>query len=162
MTTTCPDCTGTMAHEILPRSFGRARSAHVLSCSTPGCGYRHPALASGMPKGVPVSADVRKARMDCESVFDPLWREAVRLYDIEETDAAARDAVILRIKTTAKARTYRFIAHQLGIEPKAARIENITDLHTLKKFWHAANNASAEQVRDWAKAQKQQDEGMPT
>jgi hypothetical protein len=148
----CPDCTGAMAHEVLPQTFERRRTAHILRCSTPGCGYIHPALASGKPKGAPMPKAFRDKRADCEALLQGLYQSAVDLYDIDEPRGEARDAVILRIKTTAKARTIRYAAHQLGIAPKDARPENITDIYRLAKVARVLANASAEQIRDWAKA----------
>ncbi|CCG40112.1 hypothetical protein [Magnetospirillum molischianum] len=102
-----------------------------------------------------VSAEIHRARQHCHEVVDRLWRDAPGAYDIKEkpgTDEYA--AAVRRIQKSARNRTYRWIADQLGLPEPECHMAAQTDLAKLRLIWRAARDATPAIVRDWAKQQE--------
>lgn len=64
------------------------------------------------PFGTPADAATRQARMDAHAAFDPLWRRKMRKEGLSATKARGKG--------------YKWLAAQLGMEPKFCHIGEMT------------------------------------
>lgn len=114
------------------------RDLRVWLCR--GCGARvgcHP--GTSRPLGNPADAATRRARITLHNdMLDPLWKRASKKFGPPG----------LR-----RARTYRFLAHKLGLERDQTHT-GMFDIETCRRAWRALNGVTYEQIHEWREAQK--------
>lgn len=106
---------------------------------------------TGEPLGRLADARLRKAKVQAHKAFDPLWRNAPRMYDLPD-DPQERKKAVTRIKGVARNRAYRWLAMKLGIRADDCHI-GFMNIMECKRVAQVCRNASPEQIRQWAKEQ---------
>lgn len=140
----CPDC-GTA---MLLRD---GRFGPWYACPRyPECDGAHGAHPDGSPKGIPASRPVRQARIRAHEAFDRLWKDADRIYEIEET-GPARQKVERRIRHVARGRAYRWLEDQLGLEASQSHMGSM-GAEDCERVIEACEGVTAAEVRAWWKA----------
>ncbi len=152
----CPDCDGFMHLQRKPRGWtGKSRWTYLCENYGTGCRGKVSAHPDGRPTGPPAPQQIRTLRSRChEEAFDPLWKDAEKIYDIkEEADSGRRDA-IARIRFTARKRAYAWLAIQLGMTHEKCHIGQITDAETLDKIYELCRAQTTQGIRDFWKQGK--------
>lgn len=144
---TCPEpeCDAPMKLKTL--RFGPA----YCCTAYPGCSGIHGAHPDGSPKGTPADRWTRKARIRTHDVFDPLWKDAPRMYVIREDDPVGYDRAVKRIRGAARGRTYRYVADRLGMDEADVHIGG-ADLELCARIIRVCVETSPEEIRAWAKS----------
>ena len=144
----CADCGGALKLQRKPPQWG---DGWVYLCEhRPSCRGLMSAHPDGSPQGVPAPQEIRTARNHCHKVFDPLWRSADTLPCYRNSDKDKK--ALGTIRRTARWRSYRYMAHKLGIAEDDCHISHMTDLETLRKFYRIAKSTTPGEIREWAKA----------
>lgn len=134
---TCPKC-GKPA-EISTTRFGRRDT-----CAA--CG-----LHSWDGKTM-VAQEVHDARKHCRAIFDLLWSDAETMYGIEEPRGTPEyDKAVERVRRSARARAYRYMAFVTGLPEPECHMADQTDIEKLRTLWSAAKAATPEVIRTWWK-----------
>lgn len=142
---TCADCGSPM--ELRNSRFGR-----FYGCTRfPVCRGTHGAhQQDGRPLGIPANAATKQARVEAHDALDQLWWEAPALYELPN-DQRMRGPLVKRLRRVARTRAYRWLAEQLGIDPKRCHVGEM-DEATCRRVVEACRDASPATVRAWAKA----------
>ena len=148
---TCPDCGAPMELTTAPAHWHSPNRHAYLCTRRPSCRGACGAHPDGTPMSVPADAYTRRARRLTHQLMDPLWQNAPSLYEIAETDPLARAAAEEKIRRAARVRTYRWLAHHLGIQFDACHIGHL-DVPMLRRAYALLLKASPEIIRAWAKA----------
>lgn len=107
---------------------------------------------TGEPLGRLANRQLRRAKQIAHEAFDPLWKDAPKLYELPE-DSLERNRAIKRLRGIARNRAYKWLAVQMGIPVEETHI-GWMDLEGCQRVAEICKNASPEQVRQWAKEQK--------
>lgn len=141
---TCPDCGASMRLVEHPRKPGEI----FYGCSTyPECRATHGAHPDGRPLGRPADKRTRSWRIVAHEAFDQLWQQADQLYG--EPLAGADRA---RLRSIARARAYRWLAQRFGVEEIHI---GALDADGCQRVLEACEWVTAEDIRTWAKSQKE-------
>lgn len=114
----CHDCTGIKLVGIDRIYPHRQDLRQRDDGSTPyywlcGCGaYCGAHLDTLKPFGTPADLETRRARQDAHAAFDPLWRRKMAKEGISQTKARGKG--------------YKWLAAQLGMDPKRCHIGEMT------------------------------------
>lgn len=108
------------------------------------CRAYAPAKPNGRALGRPANAQLRDARLKLHERFDAIWRQAPPLYEIN----SEQERII--ILSTAKRRTYAYLASLLSIDVKECQIEQF-DLQRCRDAWVSLNGLTYAAVRRWTK-----------
>lgn len=141
----CPDCPGTL---VLKNSrFGR-----FYGCNNyPRCDVTHGChQATGKPLGNPGNKETREARIAAHAVFDDIWQNAAKAYDLRETVPEARARAERNIERRMRTRCYAWLAAQLGIPGGECHFGDF-DMATCKLATTLCVNVGPDDIRQWAK-----------
>lgn len=107
------------------------------------CGT-HP---DGRPLGRLADAPLRRARQYVHQLFDPLYEKVAEAYDGEDNS---------RLRNVARARAYRWLSVQMGIEVEQAHV-GMFDLQQCREAYRILRDQRPTPVaiRAWAKARKE-------
>ena len=145
------ECTDRFGEEIFPN---RPELAKALIWVCPYCGARVGSHPDGKPLGTAANPELRKARVFVHEKLDPIWQKASQLPDYQDAhrgpEAERRKALAI-IKRTARVRTYRWLAHHMGLSRDACHV-GMMDLEQCRTAYRRVRYLSYEEVRDWCKA----------
>lgn len=136
-TTKFPNADGT------PRKF--------WGCSTwPRCTGIHGAHPDGRPLGIPANQETKAARIAAHAAFDPLWKEADKLYDLPPRPRKLRQRAIWRVHKRARTRAYHWLANAIGIAFEDCHF-GLFDKDTCHSAVMVCSGTDAAAIRAWAK-----------
>lgn len=150
---TCPYCNAAArladSYEVYGRSYGP-----IWICSNyPECdAYVGCHKGTNVPLGRLADRALRAYKKAAHARFDPLWREAPRIYQLSG-DKQERAKAQRVIRQRARARTYAWLANQLGITPDECHI-GMFDCDTCQRVIDICKTADPKQIREWAKKQE--------
>lgn len=148
---TCEECGSTARIAGARRVYPFHRELWHLTIWLCDCGAYvgcHP--NSRRPLGTCAGKELRRARrMLHEERVDPIWKNAILLYPGDK-DAKAQAI----IRSTARRRTYDFLAEKLGITREECHIA-MFDIEQCRRAWVAFKGVDYAQIRAWAKAKKE-------
>lgn len=138
MTLQCPEC-GAQMH-LRDSSYGK-----FFGCERyPDCGATHGATDDGQPLGVPGDRVTREARQAAHAAFDPLWENALRMY---EKGKGQGPEFLLMIS---RSRAYAWLAHRLGMTRKECHIGRM-DPFNCDLVVRVCEDQQPENIRAWAR-----------
>ena len=112
----------------------------------PECKATHGAYdETGEPLGVPGDLETRQARMRAHDAFDPLWEDALSLY--ERTPGGRGPAFLLRVT---RARAYAWLAESLSMTRDECHIGRFDVFHCDLTVRVCEGKTPAD-VRAWAR-----------
>ena len=95
-------------HDLRQRDDGSTPYYWLCGCGA-YCGAHRDTLK---PFGTPADLETRRARQDAHAAFDPLWRRKMAKEGISQTKARGKG--------------YKWLAGQLGMDPKRCHIGEMT------------------------------------
>ncbi len=146
MTLTChycgnhaPQVTGREVYPHRPDLYAK-RFFQCAPCdATVGC---HP---DGRPLGRLANAELRMEKQRTHALFDPLWKEAARMY----SGASGKTRQVARI------RAYEWLADKMSLLPNDCHIGMFSTSQCLEaRQWIQRLQPTPESIRQWAKARR--------
>lgn len=137
--------------EIYGRSFGNA----WVCGQYPACdAYVGVHKATNEPLGRLANPELREAKKRAHAAFDPLWVNAVALYEPIAADSRkARNKAAGRIRRRARKRAYAWLAEQLGIDPDDCHI-GFFGVEECDRVVALCEDVDAVTIRAWAKSRE--------
>lgn len=143
MTLECPEC-GARMH-LRDSTHGK-----FYGCERyPDCQATHGAHeTTGAPLGVPGDRSTREARQRAHSAFDPLWDNALRMY---EGGGVRGPKFLLRV---ARSRAYAWLADHLSMTREECHIGKMDAFHC-ELVVRVCGGKQPEDIRAWARQRSQ-------
>lgn len=153
---TCPYCHST-ARLVDSATIYNGRSyGPVWVCGNyPGCdAYVGCYPGTNEPLGRLANRTLRDAKQRAHACFDPLWRQAPRMYPAPPTNRPRQRAKAHRhIQKAARTRTYAWLAEQLGVEKEQCHI-GMFSVEQCDRAVELCRTMTPEKVRAWAKSRE--------
>lgn len=112
----------------------------------------------GKPLGTAANEELRKARVHCHALVDPIWQRAYLLPDYASARqhplAADRTKALAIIKRTARVRVYAYMGEVLGLGVEHCHIAML-DLEECRALYRAMRGVSYAQIREWSQERRQ-------